>query len=175
MKIDLSIRERVCPLWQVHAPKAERREPKWKSEHMAFQAEHELNLENAWSETHEKPDVGLRELQLIDLCWSFNVKKCNDVEEIAALEKELVCDISQSLNRMPWSRACVRSMISASRFFKFSRNRVLHPHEHFALLGFTEVSSACGLSNTDLYDLASQAMSQPVTTLLGVVLLSHRR
>ena len=88
-------------------------------------------------------------------------------------QQELFIDISQDVDRRPWSSPGLRSVTTSSEFFSLRHKRLLLPIEHYQLLGFAPLRNPqdSKVSATQHRDLSGEAMSPPVVALaiLGVL------
>ena len=158
---------------QVHPGRARGGQPKWHLEHKRFQESHGLDLRQAWSMTHVLPaHLGPRERDVIDFCWASQLKAGMSEGRDLPL-KDVLVDVSQSLSRSPWSKpGHLRSIVASSRFYSFHTQKMLTPSQHFRLLGFSCVKQGT-LTDPQMYELASQAMVQPVIAVICLALLPH--
>ena len=147
---------------------------KWPGQHEEFRRKHGLaNVAgaDAWSAQHRLEGLQLeRERDLIDLTWSYFWTKHSDIDPVA-LERDLVVDVSQTVARSPWSLAKIRSLTAVSRFYSFALDKILDPQLEFSMLGFGPVNLQ-GLTRAQSCELAAQAMSQPVITMLAILAAS---
>ena len=146
---------------------------KWPEQHTAFREKNSLAEEGAsWADTHELKGVSLeREKDLVNLVWSHMRQRYPTLTS-DQLSRELIVDVSQSICHNPWSMGKIRSLTAASRYYSYAADKVLNPQEQFSLLGFGPVSME-GLSRSQAFELASQAMSMPVITMLAIVVASQ--
>ena len=80
----------------------------------------------------------------------------------------LILDLSQNVNRMPWSLG-IRSVTTSSCLFSFALGRVLKAEEHWAALGFPAMAGQ--LSERAQKHLVGEAMAPPVIGALAYTLL----
>ena len=108
-----------------------------------------------WSEDHEL--LGIRTARcrdVVDLGWAHS------------LTTPLYCDVSQSASQKPWSKT-LRSMVSQSQFYSYSRDRLITSREHWQLLGFDATRlKFLDLSPSQVKNLAGEAMAPPNVTLV---------
>ena len=154
------------------APQARR----WPEQHQKFREKMGLGEAGVLRQQLGVPSFdcvpGQRERDLLDIALQMAVKsKRVDEAETADILKEWVVDTSQSVSHSPWARNKVRSITSGSRFFSFALNKTLSPQQHFSLLGFGTVNFQ-SLSRCQSFELASQAMSMPVITMLSILALT---
>ena len=126
---------------------------------------HARTLENAgivlgadrWSNTHALHGVPKAEryTSLIDIAWELHKKRVGRDDDNA-----LFCDISQNLERLPFSPHC-RALTRSSLIYSFRFDRVLTGKDHLSLLGFkpARFSNLDELSQKVQKDLAGDAMS----------------
>eukprot|EP00971_Amphidinium_carterae_P335431 6471264-Amphidinium_carterae.4 len=118
-----------------------------------------------WSASNEMRGVNSqRARDLIDLACQMQDK------EDWGSSKFLTIDYSQSAERKPWSHSSCKSLVCASSLFICSRDRIAHPVEHAAMLGFDiKTMNFEGLSWSEIRDLTGDAMAAPT---VGVVALA---
>ena len=129
------------------------------------------NAAPSWSNDHAVGDISLaRELDLVNLVWD-HMRAQHPSEPSEALANSLIVDTSQSITHSPWAFNKVRSLTAASRYYHYGTDQMLTPQMQFNLLGFNGVS-LLGLSRNQSFELASQAMSMPVISMLTVLALT---
>ena len=90
-----------------------------------------------------------------------------------ARRSHCLTEISQSAGRRPWTSAggVLRCLSTSSTLFSFSKRRTSTGLEHLGLLGFVGVNSN-GLTQSQLRNLAGEAMSLPQIALVEAALLA---
>ena len=90
-------------------------------------------------------------------------------------EQQLFIDVSQDVDRKPWSCPGLWSVTTSSEFFSIRHKRALLPIEHYLLLGFGPLRSPqeSRLTPSQHRDLSSEAMSPPVVALAILAVLSQ--
>lgn len=111
-----------------------------------------------------------RVVDLLDIA-SFASVKGKSTDEIEAIRHELVCDVSQGVERSPWARH-VGTFTTAGEFYLFGADRIMTEREKFRALGFGPVNCD-GLSRAQLKDLGGEAMALPsIGSVLAAVILA---
>ena len=124
-----------------------------------FSDSHEI-----WSWSH----LNHRSKDIIDYCFAHESAKRE-----GELPAGLVVNISQDLCRKAWCYGCP-TICRSSELFAFDYQRVLHPAEHLAIMGFRlEALDLTSLSHKELKDLTGDGMSMGcVVAVITVVLNS---
>eukprot|EP00971_Amphidinium_carterae_P269387 5344227-Amphidinium_carterae.3 len=126
---------------------------KWRNKHAKMKPQaasrestfSELNLVRGISPTP-------RYIDAIDVCWAINSKHPD--------ASQLVLDVSQDLERRPWSMEVIPTLTKSSDVFAFAVGRTLAPEEHLRALGFDlSKLQLAGLSAGQICDLAGDSMS----------------
>ena len=86
--------------------------------------------------------------------------------------RHLFTDLSQSLERRPWSCGTLRAITTSTDLWSHGRGRRVSPQELLGVLGFVGVSEA-GLSPGQLKDLLGECMAVPCVTLVLLSLIVH--
>eukprot|EP00929_Paragymnodinium_shiwhaense_P016313 TRINITY_DN12459_c0_g1_i1.p2 TRINITY_DN12459_c0_g1~~TRINITY_DN12459_c0_g1_i1.p2 ORF type:complete len:165 (-),score=11.35 TRINITY_DN12459_c0_g1_i1:62-556(-) len=115
-----------------------------------------------------------REVALVNTCWqwacSTHLPPYGTMTK-DELEQLLVVDRSQCIERRPWSLG-LKTMMTTSKPFLFSRKGEAVPAEHFLALGFPKHLDFCSrLGHTKLRELAGDCMSMPCVTQIILVFL----
>ena len=125
------------------------------------------HAQNVWCEGARLQGISAtpRVLELIDCAYlsqelcvrqrSQNPLQCPTRKEVS---KALFVDCSQAISRKPWSATTMRTLTTSSNLYSFESDRLVLSQEHLRLLGFPE-GIADGLCNTEILDLAGNAMS----------------
>ena len=91
------------------------------------------------------------------------------------VQEELFADYSQCVSRSPWSRNVLRSLTTSTTLYSYALQRAISPSEHFALLGFPQLTAQvlASVTPSQLRDLSGEAMSPAVMGgLLAAVLVA---
>ena len=146
------------------------RSQKWRSVHERTLADAGLALgADKWSSTHALVGVPKAEryTSLIDIVWALHLKKGGRPDDPA-----LYCDISQNLERLPFSSHC-RALTRSSLVYSYRHDRVLVGRDHLSLLGFdpARFSNMDRFSQKAQKDLAGDAMSPPSVCFAMMILI----
>lgn len=112
---------------------------------------------------------------LIDVAWFSATKDAADHIELERIQKHLVVDVSQAVDRRPWSMS-FSTLTTNSECYVYHLDRTLLESEKFYLLGFPKwtLNPVC-LSQNALRDLAGECMGVPdVTAVCYAALLNAR-
>eukprot|EP00929_Paragymnodinium_shiwhaense_P016317 TRINITY_DN12459_c0_g1_i5.p3 TRINITY_DN12459_c0_g1~~TRINITY_DN12459_c0_g1_i5.p3 ORF type:complete len:149 (-),score=26.73 TRINITY_DN12459_c0_g1_i5:738-1184(-) len=115
-----------------------------------------------------------REVALVNTCWqwacSTHLPPYGTMTK-DELEQLLVVDRSQCIERRPWSLG-LKTMMTTSKPFLFSRKGEAVPAEHFLALGFPKHLDFCSrLGHTKLRELAGDCMSMPCVTQIILAMM----
>lgn len=126
----------------------------------------------------------LRQRDVIDVCYLTICHKLglNPVlldTKAAVRRLELYCDVSQNVNRSPWSRGYVRCATTSSRNYSFEKDRLLVPEEMLMAYGWPRkiAEARTQVPTTVMDDLVGETMAlQPLATvMLAMVIAAHSK
>ena len=118
-----------------------------------------------WSAKHDLRGVKTpRAVDVIDLAYAHQP------------HLPLFADLSQAGPRRPWAPH-LRSMVAASCYYSFARDRIVLPREHLALLGFPASVKVDmpGMSDGKLRQLAGEGMGLPCIALISLCVLAQHK
>jgi hypothetical protein len=105
---------------------------------------------------------GARQRELLDIAYlSTCLANGSDPFDITLRQQNahgLTCDVSQSINRSPWSHH-LRTITTASRIYSFQHDRLLHGEELFRCYGWE--AQVDGLAADHTNDLVGETMALP--------------
>ena len=118
--------------------------------------------------------------QSVGLSLTSRVTDC--INLCASLQQDtqdLYLDVSQDLQRKPWSKKSLATLTRSSEVFSYDRCRSLVGHEYLRALGFPAGSPEMiipeGTTDAQLKDLAGDAMALPAVSLVETALLLASR
>eukprot|EP00971_Amphidinium_carterae_P075179 1486105-Amphidinium_carterae.5 len=115
---------RVMPGQLQHSATSKRQktDDTWESKHEQLWRARGGKPAELWSASHSLTGVATRrQIDIIDMAWAnWKEKQLRDLPHV---------DVSQSAARMPVSRG-IRSVVSASTFYSFQKDRLVTASEH---------------------------------------------
>lgn len=104
-----------------------------------------------------------RVVDLLDIAWfaETTAKGLRTPDELAAVRRHLVCDVSQSVERSPWTKGTtLHTFTTTGEMYSFALDRKITQSEKFKALGFPPVDHG-SLDDSALRDLVGEAMALP--------------
>ena len=136
----------------------------WQAEHRAFRQKHGLGTECPW--TSVKPVRGLyskRARDCVDICAGLNPAVFQE-------DTDMVVDVSQTVSRCRWTVGAPTLTTSASLFL-YREARLLTGIEHMMLMGFNPQVAKPKVADSNLKNLAGEAMAVPVISSITLALV----
>ena len=124
----------------------------------------------------------VRQRDVVDVCYlnichllQLNPVLLDTKETVRRLE--LYCDVSQNVNRSPWSLGYVRCATTSSRNYSFSMDRLVVPEEMLMAYGWPRAMAEARteVPDTAMDDLVGETMALQTiaTVMLATVIASH--
>ena len=122
----------------------------------------------------------LRQRDVVDVCYlsichqlGLNPVKLDTKATVRRLE--LYCDVSQNVNRSPWSRGHVRCATTSSRNYSFEMDRLMVPEEMLMAYGWPRpiAEAHTSVPDTAMDDLVGETMAlQPLATVMLATIIA---
>lgn len=146
----------------------------------------EYAMDHLWSGSASLGGLmcSLRQLDVIDVCY---LSVCHHLQLNPVLPEtketvrklELYCDVSQNVNRSPWSVKRLRCVTTSSRHYSFTLDRLLVPEEAMIAYGWPpEVAEACTkVPATAMEDLVGETMALQTLgmVMVAMIVAAHSR
>lgn len=150
--------------------KQQSKKGEWKEKSAAWCRNAGLTLgSKAWSSKSGKHLAGCpsaRARDCINVGYAFHTKRATSTREAEAMAEDLLCDVSQNVDRKPW--ACKFGTFTTScEYYSYGLDRMIFEEEKFALLGFdVRKLNLHGISAGSLRDVAGEAMAVPCVAMV---------
>jgi hypothetical protein len=83
------------------------------------------------------------------------------IPSIDSMRAGLFCDLSQSVQRKPWSQGVIRCLVQGSVLYSFEHDAVMRPEHHLRLQGMRSNFDISSLSDPEIRALAGEGFCLP--------------